>query len=105
MIRNEIKAYMKKNKNSMAENHLSAYFTKEYQGIKRTRCEIKLKKEHDNSLLYEELEENISIKLTEIEKEYAKNRFAEAVLRSLCFDGASLYIDLDTNKEYKKSIE
>ncbi len=62
----------------------------------------KLKKEHDNSLLYEELEEHFG-QLTDEEKQYAKNVFTKEVLSKLIFEGASTWMDSNL-KEYKKSI-
>ncbi len=57
MIRQEIKKYMKDNKDSMGFSHLEVWFTKKYQGVSQKECKRLLKEEHDNSLLYEELEE------------------------------------------------
>ena len=104
MVRQEIKTYMHKNKNQMAYNHLECWFTKKFQGEDKEECKRLLNEEYDHSVLFEELEEKFAIKLTNQEEKYAKNRFIEAVLASIYFGGASLYIDLYTNKEYKKSI-
>ena len=57
MIRQEIKKYMKDNKDSMGFSHLEVWFTKKYQGVSQKECKRLLREEHDNSLLYEELEE------------------------------------------------
>ena len=57
MIRQEIKKYMKDNKDSMGFSHLEIWFTKKYQGVSQKKCKRLLREEHDNSLLYEELEE------------------------------------------------
>ena len=67
MIRDEIKQYMNKNKDSMAYSHLEIYFTEQYQGVSKKECERKLKEEHDNGLLYEELEEKFE-SIKDIEK-------------------------------------
>ena len=103
VIREEIKKYMAKNKEDMAFSHLEVWFTPKYQGVSQKECKRLLKEEHDNSQLYEELEEHFG-ELEDKEKEYAKNRFVEAVLSKLIFEGASVWMD-SNNKEYKKSIE
>ena len=58
MIREEIKKYMAKNKEDMAFSHLEVWFTPKYQGVSQKECKRLLKEEHDNSQLYEELEEH-----------------------------------------------
>ena len=103
MIRQEIKKYMKDNKDSMGFSHLEVWFTNKYQGVSQKECKRLLREEHDNSLLYEELEEHFD-KLTDEEKVYGKNVFIQEVLSKLIFEGASVWID-SNNKEYKKSIE
>lgn len=99
MIRQEIKKYMKDNKASMGFSHLEVWF----QGVSQKECKRLLKEEHDNSLLYEELEERFG-QLSNEEKVYGKNVFIQEVLSKLIFEGASVWID-SNNKEYKKSIE
>lgn len=103
MIRQEIKKHMQENKESMGFSHLEVWFTKKYQGINQKKCKRLLKDEHDNSLLYEELEEHFG-QLTDKEKSYAKNIFIEEVLSKLIFEGASVWLD-SNGIEYTKSIE
>ena len=103
MIRDEIKQYMNKNKDSMAYSHLEIYFTEQYQGVSKKECEKKLKEEHDNGLLYEELEEKFE-NVSESEKSYAKNVFIKEVLSQLIFEGASVWIDSNL-KEHKESMK
>ena len=103
MIRQEIKKYMKDNKDSMGFSHLEVWFTKKYQGVSQKECKRLLREEHDNSLLYEELEERFG-QLSNEEKIYGKNVFIQEVLSKLIFEGASVWLD-SSNKEYKKSIE
>ena len=103
MIRQEIKKYMKDNKDSMGFSHLEVWFTKKYQGVSQKECKRLLREEHDNSLLYEELEEHFG-QLSNEEKAYGKNVFIQEVLSKLIFEGASVWLD-SSNKEYKKSIE
>ena len=103
MIKQEIKTYMHKNKDAMGFSHLEVWFTKKYQGVSQKECKRLLREEHDNSLLYEELEEHFD-KLTDEEKTYGKNIFIKEVLSKLIFEGASVWLD-SSNKEYKKSIE
>ena len=103
MIRQEIKKYMKENKESMGFSHLEVWFTKKYQGVTQKECKRLLKEEYDHSLLYEELEEHFG-QLADEEKAYAKNLFIQEVLSKLIFEGASVWMDSNL-KEYKKSVE
>ena len=79
MIRQEIKKYMKDNKDSMGFSHLEVWFTKKYQGVSQKECKRLLREEHDNSLLYEELEERFG-QLSNEEKIYGKNVFIQEVV-------------------------
>lgn len=104
MIRQEVKEYMNENKNKMAFSHLECWFTEKYQGESKSRCLELVKKEHDNSLEIEEVEEETGLELTDREKKYVVNKFAEAIIGQLYFKGASLIID-ECGREFKKSIE
>ena len=103
MIRQVIKKYMKDNKDSMGFSHLEVWFTKKYQGVSQKECKRLLREEHDNSLLYEELEEHFG-QLSNEEKVYGKNIFIKEVLSKLIFEGASVWI-YSNKKKKKKSIE
>ncbi len=82
MIRQEIKAYMNEHKDSMGFSHLEAWFTKKYQGVSQKECKRLLKEEHDNSLLYEELEEHFG-ELSNEEKIYGKKSLYKRFSQSL----------------------
>ena len=70
---------MKDNKASMGFSHLEVWFTKKYQGVSQKECKRLLREEHDNSLLYEELEEHFG-QLSNEEKVYGKNIFIQEFL-------------------------
>ena len=93
MIRQEVKEYMNENKNKMAFSHLECWFTKKYQGESKSRCLELVKKEHDNSLEIEEVEEETGLKLTDREKKYVINQFAKGIIESIDFGGASIFYD------------
>lgn len=74
-----------------------------YQGMSQKECKRLLTEEHDNILLYEELEDKFG-ELSDQEKQYSKNIFIKEVLSKLIFEGVSVWIDSNL-KEHKKSIE
>lgn len=96
-IRESLKKYMDKNKIGMAESHLDCWFKEKYAGEDEDTVSFLLTVEHDNSCLIEELEGEFT-DITEEEKDYAINKFVEAVLSRIDFRGAGSWRDTCDDK-------
>lgn len=91
-VRQEVKDYLSENILGIVESHLECWFKEKY--VSRSADEIRsmIENEHDNSLLYEEIEENLG-NVEEDEEEYALDLFLETLISRINFSGASSWRD------------